>query len=64
MTVLVGVGFGPMLIGATSDLIALASFSAGEGLRLALLIGEAPPLLGAILFLMSRPYLREEIEPY
>ncbi|HUD93008.1 MFS transporter [Sphingobium sp.] len=56
--VLVGNGFGPLLIGAASDLMVGLAGNAGSALRWALIVGQIPAFIAMACFLLSRRHLR------
>jgi len=56
-TTVIGLGFGPLLVGILSDTLAASGMSAGTGLRWSLIAAEMPALLAAALLWMSRPGL-------
>ena len=58
----IGLGFGPLLVGAMSDGFASTGLSSGEGLRWALVIAEFPAFFGAALMFWSRRYAVAEME--
>ncbi len=58
----VGLGFGPLLVGVMSDGFASVGLSSGAGLRWALVIAEFPALFGAALMFWSRKYAVAEME--
>lgn len=58
---MIGLGFGPLILGAISDAMA-ASMGPAEGLRWAILITSAVGILAVILFFLARATIREELE--
>lgn len=58
---LVGLGCGPLIVGLLSDVFAGSAAAGGASLRLAMATGSAAGLMAAILFLLSRKHLRNEM---
>ncbi len=61
VTNLVGLGFGPLMVGMLSDLFAGDGAAGGASLRLAMASGSAAGLVAAALFLLARAPLRREL---
>jgi MFS family permease len=60
---LIGLGLGPLAVGALSDFFAIAlGFGEAEGVRYALLTSAFVGLIAAALFWMARKTIREEME--
>ncbi len=60
---LVGLGLGPLLVGALSDVFAISfGMGEGEGVRWALIVAAMTGLFAAGLFWMARKSIREEME--
>jgi MFS family permease len=62
VTVLLGLGVGPVLVGAISDIAQSMGMTSGDALRIALLMGEIPALLGAVALLFARRHIDAELE--
>lgn len=59
---MIGLGLGPLALGALSDHLAQAQgMGAAEGLRWAILVSSGVGLVAVVLFLMGRRTIREEI---
>ena len=58
---LIGLGLGPLAVGALSDSLA-ASLGVAEGLRWALVIASLGGIVAGILFWMAARTLREDLE--
>lgn len=60
---LVGLGLGPLAVGALSDTLAIGfGLGEAEGVRWAMLISALAGLVAAVLFWTARRYIREEME--
>lgn len=62
VTVLLGLGVGPVMIGLISDTVGLFGVKSGASLRVALLLGDTPGIVGAIILWRTRKYFRTEME--
>ena len=59
---MIGLGFGPLALGALSDYLATnQGLGAAEGLRYAILISGGFGLVTVVLFILGRNSIREEI---
>jgi len=60
---LIGLGLGPLAVGALSDMFAISfGMGEGEGVRWALVVAALTGLIAAALFWMARKTIREEME--
>ncbi|WP_083197419.1 spinster family MFS transporter [Candidatus Viadribacter manganicus] len=60
---LIGLGLGPLFVGALSDMFAISfGMGEGEGVRWALIVAALTGLIAAVLFWMARRSIREEME--
>jgi MFS family permease len=57
---LIGLGLGPLAVGAISDLLATSGMGPAEGLRWAKIIGEVVIVVSIVLFLMAARTIRDE----
>jgi MFS family permease len=61
---LIGLGLGPLVVGATSDALAIyAGMGEGEGVRWALIFSSLPVIGAVMLFWAARRTIRDDIEP-
>jgi MFS family permease len=60
---LIGLGLGPLFVGALSDTFAISfGMGEGEGVRWALIVSALTGLIAAALFWTARKTIRDEME--